>query len=66
MAGRVVSFRRRTSTETAVTDADGVARAVLRVTGPTGRSVPLSVNFGGAPHYDPVKIKVPFRAFARS
>jgi 3',5'-cyclic AMP phosphodiesterase CpdA len=64
LEGMTVTFRRGDRVVSALTDATGTATASLRVDGPKGGSVPLSVSFAGAGTYPPVSIEVPFTAVA--
>lgn len=64
LEGMTVTFQRGDRVVSAVTDATGTATTSLRVDGPKGGSVPLTVSFAGAGTFPPTSIEVPFTAVA--
>lgn len=64
LPGMTVTFQRGDQVVSAVTGADGSASGSLRVEGPKGSSVPLTVTFGGSDPWLPAQIEVPFEATA--
>ncbi|HJR44323.1 MAG TPA: hypothetical protein VJ927_01830, partial [Actinomycetota bacterium] len=62
LEGLTVTFQRGDQIVTAVTGADGLAAGGLKVEGPKGSAVPLTVSFAGSGPYPPASLEVPFTA----
>ena len=64
LSGMTLTFERGRQSATGVTDADGIATATLKVSGPASADHPITVSFAGSDGYSPSSVTVPFESYA--
>lgn len=63
--GMTIAFARGDHSVTAVTGRDGSATTSLKISGPIGSKLPITISFNGTDDYLPYTIDVPFDAGSR-